>query len=135
MTITVTGSTGTIGTELVSLLSAEGAPVRAVLRDFSHARSLPGVAWTMADLTDERLLEPVVAGSTALFVLTGNQPGFSTTQAALIRAAARTGVKHVVKLSALGATPRTRSPLALEHWEAEEVLREAGVDWTILRPH
>lgn len=135
MTITVTGSTGTIGTELVRLLAAAGAPVRAVLRDFSRAQSLSHVAWLRADLRDEGTLEPTLAGTRWLFLLTGNQPDFGRTQVGVIRAAERLGVEHVVKLSALGATPRTKSPLAREHWEAEQALEETSMSWTILRPH
>lgn len=135
MTITVTGSTGTIGTELVRLLSEAEAPVRAVLRDFSRARSLSHVAWLRADLRDESTLEPTLAGTRRLFLLTGNQPSFGETQIGVIRAAERLGVEHVVKLSALGATPRTKSPLAREHWEAEQALEQSSMSWTILRPH
>lgn len=135
MTITVTGSTGTIGTELVRLLSESGAPVRAVLRDASRMRSLRRVAWLRADLRDEGTLEPALAGTRRLFLLTGNQPGFGETQIGVIRAAERLGVEHVVKLSALGATPRTRSPLAREHWLVEQALEESSLSWTILRPH
>lgn len=135
MIITVTGSTGTIGHELLDLLSKEGAPVRAVLRNFTRARTLPRVAWVRADLQDAGVLEPVLAGTERLFVLSGNKPGFGEMQSTLIETAANLGVKYIVKLSALGATPRSKSPLALEHWQAEETLRNVGVDWTILRPH
>lgn len=61
--ITVTGSTGTIGAELVRLLSEAGVPVRAVMRDFSRIQPLPHVAWLQADLEDKRVLEPALAGS------------------------------------------------------------------------
>jgi uncharacterized protein YbjT (DUF2867 family) len=135
MTITVTGSTGTIGAELVRLLSEAGAPVRAVLRDFRRARTLAHTAWLQADLGDESLLEPALAGTRRLFLLTGNQPGFGEVQIGVIRAAERLGVEHVVKLSALGATPRTKSPLAREHWEVEQALEASAMSWTILRPH
>ena len=39
MVVTVTGSTGTIGSELVRLLSAAGVPVRAIVRDVSCTMS------------------------------------------------------------------------------------------------
>lgn len=133
--ITLIGSTGTIGHELVNLLSAAGANVRAVLRDFSRARKMPGVTWVQADVSDASLLETTLAGTDRLFLLTGNRPGFGKTQIEVIKAAERLGVKHVVKLSALGATPRTKSPLAYEHWEAEQALEESSMTWTILRPH
>lgn len=135
MTITITGSTGTIGTELVRLLSEAGVSVRAILRDFTRVTPLPHVAWTRADLAQEDLLEPALAGTRRLFLLTGNEPGFGETQIRVIRAAERLGVEHVVKLSALGATPRSKSGLAREHGEAEQVLESTAMAWTILRPH
>lgn len=133
--ISVIGSTGNIGNELVNLLSDAAASVRAVLRNFNHARQLPGVAWLQADVSDETLLDPALAGTDRLFLLTGNRIGFSQTQINVIRAAERLGVKHVVKLSALGASPRTKSPLAQEHWMVEQALEESTMSWTILRPH
>lgn len=120
--ITVIGSTGNIGRELVDLLSDEEAPVRAVLRNTRRIRTVPGVVWIKADVTDESLLKPLLAGTSRLFLLTGNKPGFGRIQINVIRTAESLGVKHVVKLSALGASPRTRAPLALEHWEAEQAL-------------
>lgn len=133
--ITVIGSTGNIGHELVNLLSASGANVRAVLRNFKRARQLPKVVWLQADISDKEVLETTLAGTDRLFLLTGNRPGFGKTQIDLIKTAEKLGVKHVVKLSALGATPRTKSPLAYEHWEAEQALEASSMTWTILRPH
>lgn len=133
--ISVIGSTGNIGNELLDLLVAAGAPVRAILRNFNNARQLPGVAWVQADVSDKSLLTPALAGTDRLFILTGNRPGFGQTQINVIRAAEQLGVKHVVKLSALGASPRTKSPLAHEHWLVEEALEKSSMTWTILRPH
>lgn len=133
--ISVIGSTGNIGNELVNLLSDAGASVRAVLRNINRARQLPGVIWLQADVSDEALLDAALAGTDRLFLLTGNWPGFGQTQINVIRAAERLGVKHVVKLSALGASPRTKSPMAHEHWLAEQALEESAMTWTILRPH
>jgi|SRR5690625_1339550 len=133
--ITIIGSTGTIGQELVRLLSEAGVSLRAVLRNIHRERSLPGVTWVQADVSDPSLWDATLAGTDRLFLLTGNQPGFGQTQVDVIKAAEKLGVKHVVKLSALGATPRTKSPLAHEHWVAEQALEESDMTWTILRPH
>lgn len=135
MLITVTGSTGTIGSELVRLLSLAGAPARAVLRDARKVRPLPGVVWAQADLADPRLLEPALAGTTRLFLLTGNAEGFAQLQIGVIRAAEALGVRHVVKLSALGASDHSKSAIGRGHWEVEQALRQATMAWTILRPH
>jgi len=135
MLITVTGSTGTIGSELVRLLSDAGVPTRAVLRDVRKARPVPGVVWAQADLSDERLLEPALAGTTRLFLLTGNEPGFGEIQRGVVRAAEALGVRHVVKLSALGASDHSNSSIAREHWWAEQALQQTAMGWTLLRPH
>lgn len=133
--ITVTGSTGTIGRELVRLLSQSGLPIRAVMRDFNKIEDIPNITWVKADLSNENLLESVLAGTKRLFILTGNQFGFGKIQNNLIHRAEKLGVEYVVKLSALGATPRTKSPLAAEHWQVEETLAASSLKWTILRPH
>jgi len=135
MIITVIGSTGTIGSELVRLLSKAGAPARAVFRDPRKVQSLPGVAWTQADLRDGPALEAAIAGTTRLFLLTDNQPGFAKLQIQILRTAESLGVAHVVKLSALGASDHSKSWIAREHHDVENVLRQSSMQWTILRPH
>jgi uncharacterized protein YbjT (DUF2867 family) len=135
MVTTVTGSTGTIGTELVRLLSEANAPTRAVYRSARKTQSLRGVVWSRADLHDDAVFEPVLAGTTRLFVLSGNDPGFGELQIRTIRAAERLRVDHVVKLSALGASNHSSSGIAREHWEVEQVLQQSTMTWTILRPH
>ncbi|MDQ3948790.1 MAG: SDR family oxidoreductase [Gemmatimonadota bacterium] len=135
MVVTVTGSTGTIGSELVQLLSDGGAPIRAVFRSASRVRPLPSVVWLQADLHDTRVLEPTLAGTTRLFLLSGNEPGFGKLQIDTVRAAQDLGVAHVVKLSALGASSHSNSTIAREHWEVEQALQRTTMTWTILRPH
>jgi uncharacterized protein YbjT (DUF2867 family) len=133
--VTVTGSSGTIGTEVVTLLSAAGAPTRAVLRDPHKARPLPHVAWLQADLRDAALLDPALAGTKRLFLLTGNDPGFGRTQIGIVRAAEELGVGHLVKASALGASDHSKSWIGREHWEVEQAIQRSGMQWTMLRPH
>ncbi|HLU24344.1 MAG TPA: SDR family oxidoreductase [Longimicrobiales bacterium] len=136
MVITVTGSTGTIGSHLVEVLAREGVPTRAILRDPAKARRLPHVVWAQADLSDASLLEPALAGTDRLFLLTGNDPGFGRIQIDVLRVAAQVGVRHVVKLSAYGASPRSNSAIGREHWEVEQALQQqSAMGWTILRPH
>jgi uncharacterized protein YbjT (DUF2867 family) len=133
--ITVTGSTGTIGSELVRLLSAAGESTRALYRSARKPEPLPHLSWVQADLNDIKALDVALSGTTRLFLLTGNEPGFGRTQIGVVRAAARLGVKHIVKLSALGASDHSRSAIAREHWAVEQVLLSTPLSWTILRPH
>lgn len=135
MVITVTGATGTIGTELVRLLSTAHVPVRAVSRSGSKLPRQPGVVWTQADLHDRTVLEPALAGTTRLFLLSSNEAGFGALQTDVVQTAERLGVTHVVKLSALGASDHSKSSIAREHWTVEQALQQTGMTWTILRPH
>ena len=136
MVITVTGSTGTIGSELLRLLSETGVATRAVYRHSHKIRDLPNVVWVRADLADSRVLEAVLAGSKRLFVLSDNMPGFGAQQIALINAAGSLGVRHVVKLSALGASGHSNSWIAREHYVVEQALQQqSAMTWTMLRPH
>lgn len=133
--ITVTGSTGTIGGELVRLLSAAGANTRAIYRDPAKARSLPPVMRIQADLKDLVQIDAALSGTWRLFLLTGNERDFGRVQIAVVEAAARLGVRHLVKLSALGASDHSRSTIAREHWAVERAIQETRIPWTILRPH
>lgn len=53
--------------------------------------------------------------------------------AAVIEAAKRAGVKKIVMLSFLRARPGSGSPYHESKWEAEEMIRASGVDYTILK--
>jgi uncharacterized protein YbjT (DUF2867 family) len=133
--ITITGSTGTIGSEVVRLLSGAGVDIRAVHRDVRKTRTLPNVTWVYADLDDVRRLSVALDGTQRLFLLTSNAPDFARTQIDVVRAAERLGVDHVVKLSALGASDHSTSAIAREHWAVEQALQSSRLKWTFLRPH
>jgi len=77
------------------------------------------VAWVLADLGDPRMLESILAGTSRLFLLTDNQPGFGELQVKVIRLARDLGVEHIVKVSALGASDHSRSWIGREHWQVE----------------
>lgn len=53
--------------------------------------------------------------------------------AAVIEAARRTGVRKVVLLSFLRARPGSGSPYHDSKWRAEELVRDSGLDYTILK--
>lgn len=131
--IVVTGATGHIGRELVRLLSDAGAPTRAVARH-PPRDEVPGVEWIAADLAN-RDLRAVFAGADRLFLLTGNSEDMVRLQKNAIAAARAAEVKHVVKLSALGATDHSKSVIGLWHYNVERALRDSGLTWTMLRPH
>src|SRR2546422_2881933 len=133
--IVVTGATGHIGSELVRLLSEKSVSVRALTRDPRRARPLRGVDWVKGDLGDADLLPGLLRGAHRMFLLTSNSQDMRTLQVNAIEAARATGVAHVVKGSALGASDHSKSPIGKAHYEVERALQESGIAWTILRPH
>jgi uncharacterized protein YbjT (DUF2867 family) len=131
----VFGATGHIGSELVSTLSSMRVPAVAVTRNPERATHLPGIRWTQADLAEPASLEPLFEDVDGMFLLTANGTDLARLQINAIRAAQGAGVRHVVKLSALGASDHSRSPIGKAHYEAETALLASGLPWTILRPH
>lgn len=131
----VFGATGRIGGELISILSSERVPSVAATRAPEQARPLPGIRWAKADLAKPASMEGLLGGVKTMFLLTGNGPDLAALQVAAIRAAAKSGVEYVVKLSALGASDHSKSPIGRAHYEAEQELIASGMRWVILRPH
>lgn len=132
--IGITGATGTIGSDLVDRLADASSPVRAYSRRPDAAEDRDGVEWVEADLAEPDGLARAFGGVERLFLLTGNSSDIVRLQKNAIRAAARAGVEHVVKLSALGATDHSLSVIGLWHFNVERALRDSGLAWTLLRP-
>jgi len=133
--IVVTGSTGTIGSELVRLLAAAGADVRAIYHRAERSTLPAPVTFFRADLGDPLQAEAALAGASSLFLLTGNEPGFLQVQLTMVEAVQRRAIRHLVKLSALGASDHSKSGIGRDHWTVEQAIQRTGMPWTILRPH
>lgn len=133
--IVVTGATGTIGSRVLRLLSKQGHRTRALSRDPSRGERLPHVEWTEANLSEPETLPPIFEGADRLFLLTGNAQSMARLQKNAIDAASDAGIEHVVKLSARGAHPESKSAIGRWHHEVETHLKAAGPAWTMLRPH
>ncbi|MFF7357276.1 MULTISPECIES: SDR family oxidoreductase [Streptomyces] len=132
--IAVTGATGTVG-GLVARLLAGTHPLRLLVRRPQRAGELglPGEA-VAADFDDPASLTGALTGVHALFMVTANplQPAHDPN---LLSAARRSGVGHIVKLSALAVADEQADDL-ITRWQRhnEALLRASGVPWTILRP-
>lgn len=134
--ILVTGTTGTVGSEVVRQLIDSGQRVRALVRDRAKAARLgDAVDVVVADLSKPETLDAAFAGVDKAFVAS-NGLDITALEANAYDAAKRAGVKHIVKLSGrhLDADFMQGTPLARLQTESEERLRELGINWTILRP-
>ncbi|MBB1154206.1 MULTISPECIES: NAD(P)H-binding protein [Amycolatopsis] len=131
--IVVTGATGNIGRPLVRALVDAGEQVTAVSRRVGEVPD--GVRHVVADLADPPSLEPALTGAKALFLLlSGDLHAVGANPADLIAKAVDAGVRRVVLLSTLGVATRPFGTTRIAMRELEDVLRESGLDWVILRP-
>ena len=130
--ILVTGSTGKVGQHLVAALQGKGVPFKALARSEASLKALQaqGVATVRGDLGDPAA---ALEGVDRLFLLSAGSH-FDDLEVAALEAAKAAGVKHVVKLSALGVAADSSNPLFRAHARAERALEASGLAFTILRP-
>ncbi|MFC8455252.1 SDR family oxidoreductase [Kitasatospora sp. NPDC057223] len=131
--IVVTGATGNIGRPLTQALAEAGRQVTAVSR---HAAAVPdGVRHVVADLGEPAGLKPVLAGAEAMFLLlSGDLHATGADPADIIGEAVAGGVRRVVLLSTQGVVTRPSGRTRIAMRALEDVLRESGLEWVVLRP-
>ncbi|WP_319463163.1 SDR family oxidoreductase [Micromonospora sp. RTP1Z1] len=128
--ILVTGGTGTLGRLVVPLLRDAGHDVRVLSRGRHQPTS--GVAHVTGDLLTGDGVESAVAGAEVVLHLAGGPKGDDEATRNLVRAASRTGVRHLAYISVIGAD---RVPLGWlrSKLDAERAIADSGLPWTTLR--
>jgi uncharacterized protein YbjT (DUF2867 family) len=144
--ILITGGTGFVGREVVRELLARGYRVRVLARRPEHAvdpQKNSALEIVPGDVLKPETLPPALAGVKTVIHLVGiiaETPRVTFEQAHteatrnVLAAAKRAGVTRHLQMSALGTRPGARSRYHLSKWEAEELVRQSGMDWTIFRP-
>jgi len=131
--ILVTGATGTVGREVVIQLLAAGEQVRGMTRNPSTAKLDARVELVKGDFAAPDTLAKAVDGVERVFSLTfGPQTG--THERDLAGLAKKAGVRHIVKLSAMGGDGETKNAIRKWHEQGEEAIKETGISWTVVRP-
>ncbi|MER5738372.1 NAD(P)H-binding protein [Streptomyces sp. NPDC002262] len=128
--ILVTGATGNIGSALLKELHARGAgPLRGLTRDADRAAFPEGTEAVEGDLAEPASLKPALTGVRSLFLV--SRLG---ADAGILEAARKAGVEHVVLVSSITVQTHPHLGPAGENLAVEELLKESGMAWTILRP-
>lgn len=132
--ILVTGSTGTVGSEVVKQLLEKKAEFRVAVSSLTKAKmaNAEGLQAAVLNYTDPQSFEYALKGVERLFLL--SPPGATHMEAGLIDAAKKVDVRHIVKLSVIGADAGA-SIFAREHGAMEKVVKDSGVAYTFLRPN
>lgn len=130
--IAIAGATGRVGARLAAMLAADPVDLIALTRESSSARLPEGLAALKIDFKKADTLEEALLGIDRLFIAHGTSLEQVPNEIALINAAVASGVRQIVKLSALG--PATRLlPLAW-HMQIEAHLAKQPIASTVLRP-
>jgi NADH dehydrogenase len=145
--VCVLGGSGFIGSHVVQLLSAQHYVVRVPTRQRERAKSLillPTVDVIDLNVHDEIALASALRGMDAVINLVGvlhdadGARGFEQAHVALTRkvitACLQRQVRRLLHMSALGADIHGPSKYQRTKGEAEALIRESPLDWTIFRP-
>ncbi len=138
--ILVTGGTGTLGRLVVARLQEAGRDVR-VLSRHGAAGSSGGVEFMTGDLATGAGVEAAVDGIEVIVHCAGGRVGDDDTTRNLVRAASRSGSRHLVYISVVGADRipvRSRIDRAMFGYfksklAAEQVVAGSGIPWSTLR--
>lgn len=127
MRVAITGATGFIGSHLTTRLTGEGHEVVSIAR---------------RDLYDVDQLTTVFAGCGVVAHCAGvnREIGDQTFGRVhiegtrnVVDAAKNAGVEKIVFVSFLRARPGCGSPYHESKWEAEEIVRDSGLDYTVIK--
>ncbi len=134
MTILVTGSTGTVGSEAIVQLAAEGADVRALTRSPEEASFPAGITPVKGDMLDTDAMRSALKGVRSLFLLNAVTPDELTQALITISLAREAGVEQFVYLSVIHADRFTNVPHFAGKYAVEHMFEEQDISATILRP-
>lgn len=153
MKVIVFGASGTLGRHVVDQALVQGHAVTAFSRQPRKAEPKnPNLSLVAGDVLDLRSVQAVMAGQDAVIVAlgAGRKGGIrSTGTETVIAAMKHHGISRLICLSTLGAGD-SRSMLTFfwkrimfglllrqaykDHQVQEEIVRDSGLDWTLVRP-
>ena len=145
--IFVSGGTGFVGKAVVHALQAHGFAVRCLVRPGSEEklRGFEGIERAPGDVLDPKGFAASMEGCAAVIHLVGiirEYPARRVTferlhteaTARMLEATTGAGVRRYLQMSALGTRAGAPARYHRTKWEAEELVRKSGLEWTIFRP-
>lgn len=139
MRIAITGATGFVGTHLASRLASENHELILIARGM-HSNKYTQLV--RSELSDVAQLEKAFSGCEAVAHCAGinREIGNQTFQRVhiegtrnVVEAAKQAGVKRIVLMSFLRARPKCGSPYHESKWQAEEIVRNSGIAYTVIK--
>ncbi len=133
--ILVCGATGMFGGRVLDHLLADGQPARALTHSPAKADDLRrrGAEAAVGDLDAPTTLPAALDGIDRVFLVSPMDDRIEARETALVDAARRSGVQHVVKI--FGAVRHRGDPLITQHERVIDHLSASGVPWTLVSPN
>ena len=133
--ILITAATGQVGRAALKALIGAGTEVRALVRDPSPFEAPEGVQVVHGDFEDDTSIAKALKGVSVMLLAGRDSPDSVSQHRRVLAQVRQAGVRHVVKLSAIGASPRSPIALMREHHEVDEEVRKGPAGWIFLKPH
>jgi uncharacterized protein YbjT (DUF2867 family) len=141
----VTGASGFVGSAVVRELIGRSFAVNALVRGKKPLEIAGDIREIHADLSDAAALDEGLRNCSAAIHLVGiimENPGKGVTfeqvhvegTRSIVDATRRAGIRRYIHMSALGTRADAKSEYHKTKWQAEEIVRASGLDWTIIRP-
>jgi NAD(P)H dehydrogenase (quinone) len=133
--IGTTGATGEVGGRIARLLSSGGVKQRLIVRDEARVPELPDAEVVIfGGYDDEKGMRQAFDGVSTLFLVSAREaPERVEQHKKAVGAAVSAKVDRIVYLSLIGAAPDATFTFARDHFETEEYIRSAAVQFTFSR--
>src|SRR3954452_12627209 len=140
-TILVTGATGTVGSEVVKQLASSPSIDKKIIRAGVHSlnkvdklKQYKTVEIVNMDYYKSETITNSLQNIDKLFWLTPLAPNTTQISSNLVKEAQKNDIKHIVKLSVMGADIEPATTITRLHRQEEKIIEESGIPYTFLRP-
>jgi len=131
--ILITGASGNVGREVLKQAAAAKLSIRSAYLSADKAKEAPlGVETVLMDYAKPITIRAALEGIEKVFLVGPPAPNVAELEGSFANEAIKSGVKHIVKLSALGGRKAIFPSL---HRDSEEKIESLGIPYTFLRPN
>ena len=131
--ILITGASGNVGREVLRQIAETGRPVRAAFQSAAKAAIAPAdVETVIMDYNQPETVRSALRNVERVFLVGPVAPNLPELERKATDEIKRSGVREIVKLSAMGGRGAT---FPRQHGESEEYIKASGVGYTFLRPN
>ncbi len=135
--ILVMGATGKTGTPVVEQLLERGNTVRAMVRridERSDRLAVLGADMVVGNFQDLQSLRKIMQGVKRVYFCYPVVDRLVEATVNVAIAARDEGIEALVNMSQITAREGSKSPLAFQHWQSEQILDWAGIGASHVRP-